>query len=470
VTDLAFTSASEQARLIATKEISPVELVTLYLERIERLDGLLNSFVMVVPELALEWARAAESAIANGTQLGPLHGVPVSIKDLHDTAGIRTTYSSKIYADNVPEIDSSTVRRLKNAGAVVIGKTNAPELGTWPVTESELNGVCRNPWSRDRTAGGSSGGAAAALAAGLCGLSHGSDGGGSIRIPASCCGVFGLKPARGRISRYPNTELFAGLSTDGPISRTVADAALMLDVMAGYETGDPYWAPDPERPFAEEVGSSPGELRVGFTTAPPIITPVDPACVEAVEGCAKLLESLGHKVEPAQPDWFDDLMFMHFFNLWILIPAAHGLTDYSQLESANKAFGELSEQTGAATVVRSGRELGALARRIVAFWDDYDLLLTPTLALEPVPTGWLFEDPDPGMQFARAGFFTPFTPLINLTGQPAASVPLHWSDSGLPVGVHLVSAPADEATLIRVCAQLEEAQPWAGRLPPGVLN
>jgi amidase len=468
VTDLAFASATEHARAIAAKEISPVELTSLFLERIDRYDGLLNSFVTVTPDLALERARAAEVEVTSGGRLGPLHGVPITIKDLHDTAGIKTTHSSKAFANNVPEIDSSTVRRLKEAGAVILGKTNAPELGTWPVTESDLNGVCRNPWDPDRTAGGSSGGAAAALAGGLCSIAHGSDGGGSIRIPASCCGVFGLKPARGRVSRSPETDLFAGLATEGPIARTVADAAMMLDVMAGYETGDPYWAPEPDRPFADEVGSPPGELRIGFTTSPPITAAVDPACEEGVEAVAGVLESLGHKVESARPDWFDDLLFMHVFNIWMLIPVAYGLTDYSLLEATNKAFGELSEHTAAATVMRSTLELGAAARRIVAFWDEFDFLLTPTLALEPVPTGWLFEEPDPGMQFARAGLFTPFTPVFNLTGQPAASLPMHWSASGLPVGVQLVAAPADEATLIRLCAQLEAARPWADRRPPTV--
>jgi amidase len=464
VTGIAFMSAAEQARAVKAGELSPVDLVSEYLARIEALDSDMNSFVTLAGERAMEEARAAERAGAREDP-GPLHGVPVSIKDLHDTAGIRTTHSSTVYSDNIPEEDSSTVRRLRTAGAIVLGKTNAPELGTWPVTESDLNGVCRNPWDLERTAGGSSGGAAASLAAGLCALAHGSDGGGSIRIPASCCGVFGLKPARGRVSRAPNTELFASLSVEGPLARTVEDAALMLDVVSGYEPGDPYWAPGPDRPFREEVGAAPGRLRIAFTTEPPIEAPVEPACVRAVEEAAGLLESLGHHVESARPDWHDDLLFMHFFNLWILIPAAYGVVDYSLLETTNRAFGDLSEQTSAATVVRSARELGAIARRIVTFWNDYDLLLTPTLSLEPVPIGWLFEDPDPGMQFARAAFFTPFTPPFNLTGQPAASLPLHWSDSGLPVGVQLVGAPAGEATLLRVCAQMEEARPWAERIP-----
>jgi amidase len=466
MSDLAFSSAIGQADLVLRKEISPVELVTLYLERIARLDPQMNSYVTVVPELALERARTAEKVVMAGDDLPPFHGVPVSIKDLHDTAGIRTTYGCATYADYVPMQDTTAVRRLREAGFIVLGKTNAPELGTVPVTESALHGVCRNPWDTNRTPGGSSGGAAAALAAGLCPISHGSDGGGSIRIPASCCGVFGLKPARGRVSSGPDRgDSLAGLATDGPIARTVEDAAAMLDVMAGYELGDPYWAPPPARPFRDEVGAPVDVLRVAFTTTPPTYAPVDAECVAAVEETAKLLESLGHKVEEAEPDWFDPELISHFFNVWQLVPVYNEISDYTQLEDLNRSFGELSEQTSVATFVRSMIALQRLSRRIVSMWKDFDLLLTPTLALEPVPVGWITQDPDPGMQFARCGFFTPFTPQANLTGQPAVSLPLYWTEGGLPIGVQLIGGPADEALLLRVSAQLEEARPWRSRRP-----
>jgi amidase len=466
MSDLPFSSATEQADLVRRKEISPVELVTLYLERITRLDPQLNSYVTVVPELALEGARAAENAVMARDDLPAFHGVPISIKDLHDTAGIRTTYGCTAYADHVPETDTFAVRRLRDAGFIVLGKTNAPELGTVPVTESTLHGPCRNPWDPDRTPGGSSGGAAAALAAGLCPISHASDGGGSIRIPASCCGVFGLKPARGRVSSGPDRgDSLAGLATDGPIARTVEDAAAMLDVIAGYELGDPYWAPPPARPFRDEVGAPVDVLRVAFTTTPPTHGPVDDECVAAVEDAARLLESLGHKVERADPDWFDPELVSHFFNVWQLVPAYNEISDYTQLENLNRSFGELSEQTSVATFVRSMIALQRVSRRIVSMWKDYDLLLTPTVALEPVPIGWISEDPDPGMQFARTGFFTPFTPEANLTGQPAVSLPLYWSAGGLPIGVQLIGGPADEAMLLRVSAQLEEARPWRWRRP-----
>src|SRR3990172_3933302 len=253
LSDIAFATATEQAELVRTREVSPVELVETYLERIDRLDPELNSYVTLCADEALAAARTAETEPAQG----PFHGVPIPIKDLHETAGLRTTFSSRAYADFVPAYDVAAVRRLREAGFVLIGKTNTPELGTAPVTESELNGACRNPWGTTRTPGGSSGGAAAALAAGLCPVAHGSDGGGAIRIPASCCGLVGVKAARGRVSPAPYGGM-EGLSTQGPLARSVLDAAALLDVMAGYETGDPWWAPLPQRPFVDEVGADPG--------------------------------------------------------------------------------------------------------------------------------------------------------------------------------------------------------------------
>ena len=258
--DLAFLPATEQARLVREGHVSSVELAELYLERIARIDPELNSFVTVRGEEALDDARAADAA----RDAAPFRGVPIAIKDLTATAGIRTTYSSRAFADNIPDFDTAVVRRLREAGFVILGKTNTPEFGTVAFTESELNGATRNPWNPERTPGGSSGGAAAALAAGLVPLAHGTDGGGSIRIPASCCGVFGLKPSRGRVSTAPFSSL-EGLSTSGPITRSVADAAALLDVLAGYEPGDPWWAPPPERPFAEEPGAPVGRLRIAVT-------------------------------------------------------------------------------------------------------------------------------------------------------------------------------------------------------------
>ena len=466
MSELAFAPALELASLVRTREVSPVDLVGLYLDRIDEHDAKLNAFVTVVADRALAEARASERALGD-EHLLPFHGVPISIKDLHDTAGIRTTYSSKAFADNVPDVDTATVRKLKRAGFILIGKTNAPEFGTLPVTESELNGVCRNPWDPSRTPGGSSGGAAAALAAGLCPISQASDGAGSIRIPASCCGVFGLKPARGRVSHAPYTEVGPGMGTDGPITRTVADAAAMLDLIAGYESGDPYWLSPPSRPFAAAVGRDPGRLRVGVALEPPIAAPVDPECTAAAAAAAELLDELGHVVEEAEPDWHDELLMADFITMWQLVPILAGDPDPAQIEPLNAGLGQMADQTTSAQLARSQIRLMEVARRTVGFWDDHDLLLTPTLALPPVEVGWLSSDPDPGMQLVKSGFFTPFTPLFNLTGQPAVSIPFLWTGAGLPIGVQLVGGPAAEEVLLSVSAQIEAARPWAARRPPG---
>jgi amidase len=457
--DIAFATATEQAELVRAREVSPVELVETYLERIERLDPELSAFVTVCAEEALAAARDAETDPSDG----PFHGVPIPIKDLHETAGIRTTFSSSQFAEFVPPYDLAAIRRIRDAGFILIGKTNTPEFGTVPVTESVLNGDCHNPWDTGRTPGGSSGGAAAALAAGLCPVAHGSDGGGSIRIPASCCGLFGIKAARGRVSPAPYGGL-EGLSTQGPIARTVLDAAALLDVMAGYETGDPWWAPAPERPFVEEVGADAGRLRIAVTAAPPIDAPVDPACAGAVEDAAALLAELGHDVEQATPEWRDDEIFDHFARVWQVGPAIY-VPDPETLEPLNRAFAEAAHATTSVEYVRASISLRDLARRVVAFWEDYDLLLTPTLAQLPLPIGAI-SGADVSEQYRLSASFTPFTAIANITGLPAVSLPLSWTDDGLPVGVQLTGRPADEATLFRVSAQVEQARPWRDRRPP----
>lgn len=459
--DLAFVPATGQADLVRRGEVSPVELTQLYLERIERLDPELNAYVTVRGEEALADARAAASAPA-----APFRGVPIAIKDLDSTAGIRTTLSSRAFAEWVPEADNNTVARLRRAGFVILGKTNTPEFGTTAFTESELNGACRNPWDTSRTVGGSSGGAGAALAAGLCGIAQGSDGGGSIRIPASCCGVFGLKATRGRVSSAPFGPGI-GLSTTGPLARTVADAAALLDVLAGYEPGDPWWAPPFERPLAEEVGADPGRLRIAVTTTPPVAdAEVHADCVAAVEDAATLLAAFGHEVEEATPDWSGGDLNADFGVIWQVAPALYPIPDPSLLTPYNQGLLARAEATSSADYVRTLARLQLLARRVVAFWEGYDLLLTPTLALPPVPLGWHLEVDEPWEQLLLAGRFTPFTPIVNLTGQPAVSLPLSWSGEGLPIGVQLVGRPADEATLVRVSAQLEAARPWHDRRPP----
>jgi amidase len=455
---IAFLPALEQARLVRDGEVSAVELVEEYLARIERIDPELNAFVTVCVDEALAAARDPAP--------GPFSGVPLPIKDLTETAGIRTTFSCRAFAGYVPERDMEVVRRLRAAGFVLIGKTNTPELGMTAVTESELNGVCRNPWDTSRTPGGSSGGAAAAVAAGLAPIAHGTDGGGSIRIPASCCAVFGLKPTRGRVSPAPYGDVY-GLSSSGSLARTVADAAAFLDVIQGSLPGDPYAAPAPERPFAEEVGADPGRLRIGVALEPPYPVAVDDRCADAAREAAGLLEQLGHEVEELTLPRYDDALRL-FAVVWSTVPAIYPLENHSLLEPMSATFVANAKAISAADYVKAFAGLQLSARGFAAACAAYDVVLTPTLAQPPVPVGWVREPDDPWEQFARAAAFSPFTAPVNVAGLPAASVPFVWTEDGLPIGIHLIGRAAGEAVLFRLAAQLEQAQPWADRLPPGV--
>lgn len=467
----AFASAREIAELIRNRDVSPVEAAQFYLDRIEKHDSELNSYVTVAAEQALEVAREKERALesTDPERLPPFHGVPIPIKDLQEVIGIRSTHGTRLLAGHVPEIEGSTIRRIREAGFVILGKTNAPEFGTIPSTESELHGPCHNPWDTARSAGGSSGGAAAAVAAGLAPLAHGSDGAGSVRIPASCCGIFGIKPSRGRVSQSPFVgEAWAGFSTEGALARTVWDAAALLDVMSGYEPGDPYWAPEPERPFAAEVGEDPGRLRVGLLTKSPSGVPVDSACEAAAVDAAELMTSLGHDVQELETGALEADMAQHFIKIVQTSTAYYrGLIDVSTMEPVNRALAEAGEQTSSMAYIHARLALQDVAREIVGRWGEIDVMLTPTLALPPIPLGWLVEDPDPWAQLVRSGMFIPFTPIANITGQPAVTLPLHWTDDGLPIGVQLVGPPAGEGVLVRVSSQLEEARPWKDKHPPG---
>jgi amidase len=453
----AFLPALEQARLVREREVTPRELVEEYLARIERLDPELNAYVTVTADEAL--------AAADDPADGPFRGVPMPIKDLVQTAGIRTTYSCRAFAAHVPEQDAELARRIRAAGFVVLGKSNTPEFGAIPVTESELNGICRNPWETSRTPGGSSGGAAAAVAAGLAPIAQGSDGGGSIRIPASCCGLFGLKPSRGRTSPAPMGDAY-GLSVQGPIARTVADAAAYLDALAGPEPGDPYVAPRPERPLLDEVGRPPGRLRVALVLDPPVDVPLHDDCSAAARDAATLLEGLGHDVEEVAIGWSGEGLAEVFATVWQTIPALYGIADRGLLEPLNAEFARRADATTSAEYVSAYVQLQAYGRRVAKFVAGHDVVLTPTLARPPVPIGWVREPADPWEQYERAFQFTPFTAAVNVAGLPAASVPLAWTDDGLPVGVQLIASYGDEALLVRLSAQLEQARPWAERRPP----
>ncbi len=458
--ELAFASAVEQAQLVRSGEVTSAELVRLSLDRIARLDPALNAFVTVCADEALAAAASIDATPGDA----PFRGVPIGVKDLAATAGVRTTYSSRAYAEYVPDFDTAVVRRIREAGFVIVGKTNTPEFGTVAFTESDLNGATRNPWNPALTPGGSSGGAAAAVSAGLVPLAHATDGGGSIRIPASCCGLFGLKPSRGRVSSAPFGSL-EGLSTAGPMARTVEDAATFLDVLSGYEPGDPWWAPPPERPFAVTTREAPGRLRVAVTTTPPIDTPVDPECIRAAMAGAEVLAGLGHDVREETPPWREPNVFDLFLTVWQVGPALHPV-DETAMTPLNRGLVESARATSATDYARAVAQLQAFARRIVSFWADVDVLLTPTLALPPVPIGWQEAVAGSMEQLRRNTEFTPFTAVANLTGQPAMSLPLHWSDDGLPIGVQAIGPPAGDALLLQLAAQIEAVRPWADRRPP----
>ncbi|MQA84183.1 MAG: amidase [Streptosporangiales bacterium] len=464
-------TALEQAAAVRARTLSPVELVEHYLARIERVDPQLGAYVTVTADLAREEARRAEKAVAdarNPDDLPPLHGVPVPIKDLTMVAGVRTTFGSAAYVDFVPPVDDGVVAFIRDAGAIVLGKTNTPEFGLPCYTESAIAPPARTPWDLRYSAGGSSGGAAAAVAAGLAPLAHGNDGGGSIRIPASVCGLFGIKPARGRVSFGPFIPDF-GLASHGPIARTVRDAALLLDVMAHALPGDPYWAPPPPDggTFLAQADRYPGRLRIGRYATPPVPdAQVHPECLAAYESASRLLAELGHEVEDIQPPFTPELV-ESFVVMWGVMATRYPV-DESRADALLpltrwlRAKGEATPATAYAAAVG---ELQLATRRAVGAVQPYDAVLTPTLASPPALVGEFHNEADPAHNFAKQKNFTPFTAVYNVTGQPAVTVPLHWTADDLPVGVMLVGRPADEATLIALAAALEEARPWRDRHP-----
>jgi amidase len=469
--DLMFRPAVELAAMVQGGEITARELVETAFEAIERRNGELNAFVTLCEEQALAEADAVEP----GDQR-PLAGVPIAVKDLVAlTGGIRCAMGMNAMGEFVPEEDSALVRRLRDAGAIIVGKTNTPELGILPVTEPDRFGPARNPWDPSRTTGGSSGGSAAAVAAGMVPIAHANDGGGSIRIPASCCGLVGLKATRGRVSLAPLGEFVGGIAIEGVVSHTVLDTAVALDVLAGYEPGDPYWAPDPSAPFADAVDRSPGMLRVAFSAEAPNGVPVDEDCVTATRATAELLESLGHTVFEA-PTLSDEGYIDNFIKIWVAGVAGNVRLmaeqlgrpiELSELEPLTAQMVEMAESITGADYLVALEYLRSLSRRVVSMWSEIDVLLTPTLAKLPIEIGALRpkEGEPPIQMLNNAAEWVPFTPIWNVTGQPAVSLPLHQSETGLPVGVQLVGAPAAEELLISLSAQLEEARPWADRRP-----
>jgi len=462
--------ATAMAALVRSGEVSALELVDDAIRRCEAVNGRLNAVVTDMFETAR--ARAREPL---GD--GPFAGVPFLMKDFAaEVAGVRFCEGSAFLRDYIPAVDAELYRRYCRAGLVTIGKTNLPEFAIGVTTEPRLFGATRNPWDTTRSPGGSSGGAGAAVAARVVPMAHGNDVGGSIRIPASCCGVFGLKPSRGRTSLAPHYgDILSGFFVEHALTRSVRDSAALLDVSAGLATGDPYGAPPPARPWAAEVGRAPGRLRIGYATVTPLGDPLDPECRAAVEETARLLAGLGHEVEEAMPRFDAMELWQKFTTLlaalvqWAVADWARRLgkpVDEQAFEPFVWAFAERGRGIGAGDYLLALQDVQRVARDFSEFFDRHDLWLTTTLGQPPVPLGTLVYAGDPFELRRRTARFSPYTYLANATGQPAMSVPLAWSTAGLPIGLHFVARYGAEDLLFRLAAQLEEAQPWAARRPP----
>jgi len=473
--DLARLDATAQAELVRSGDASPTELVDAAIERIERVDPELHAVIH-------RRFEAARAEAAGSLPDGPFRGVPLLLKDMDGSlAGAPLHLGNRLLRDlhHVADQSDHLVRQLLAAGFVVVGKTNAPEFGLVPTTEPLAYGPTHNPWAPDRSPSGSSGGSAAAVAAGMVPVAHAGDGGGSIRTPAGHCGIFGLKPSRGRVSVGPDLgEAWAGFIVRHAVTRSVRDSAAVLDAIAGPMPGDPYTAPAPVRPYLDEVGRDPGRLRIGVrTTAPGELAPVHPECVAAVEHAAHLLESLGHVVEPVAIPALDAGELVGSFVSVMVASVAFEMNRLAEIagrplteddvEPLTWAQYQMGLATTAAQYVEAIAAAHRFTRDVVAWWQTgYDLLLTPTTA-EPAPFlgDLLSTTDDPMRPLTRALPFAVFTVPANVTGQPAMSVPLYWTADDVPVGVQLVADQYREDVLVRVAAQLEAAQPWSTRRP-----
>lgn len=468
--DFAALDGLAQAELVRKREVLPIELVEAAIERVLRVNPELNAVVTPMYDLAREAARGELPE-------GPFRGVPFLLKDLIASfAGVPLTGGATACARYVPDHDSELVLRYKRAGLVVIGKTNTSEFGIAPTTENRLFGATRNPWDPTRSPGGSSGGSAVAVAARMVPMAHGGDSGGSLRIAASACGAFGLKPTRARTSLAPEGDLMSGLVCQHAITRSVRDSAALLDATAGARDGDPYSAPPPVRSYLAETESPPARLRLAFSSRTATGVSVDSDCVTAVEDAARLCESLGHDVDENAPE-YDGFAVLRSLGVLVASGAARNVADVAaenggsvgreMFEPLTWGLHEMAASLRTADYLLAVRNLQRTARDVARFFRRYDAWITPALAQPPLPIGAFEASYDnPLLGFIRASDWTPFTPLLNATGQPAMSVPLHWNANGLPIGVQFVGRFGDEATLFRLAAQLERACPWADRKPP----
>lgn len=470
VTELHWLDATEQSALLQAGKVSSVELVTHHLDRIDRLNPELGAFITLTPDRALDQARAADARIAAG-DAPAFCGVPTAFKDLTSTAGVPTSLGSSLLAGVVPDVDAHVVTLVEQAGFVSLGKTNTPEFGLSSFTDNDVVGPARTPWDIELNAGGSSGGAASSVAAGLLPLAPGSDGGGSIRIPASCCGIVGFKPSRGRVSAGPVGSDWSGLAGDGPLARTVRDAAALLDVLARPMPGDVRPLPPPAVAFAEWCRREPGRLRVARWATPYLPgVEVDADVIDAYEAASSLLESLGHEVVEVENPFPADLE-PQFNVVWSsgmaaapIPPEAHPL-----LRPNTRYWLGRGQATSGVDLARALQFLEATTRAVVTSLDEFDLWLTPTLAQLPQPTDHFAGDP-PDIH-RRELEFTPFTAVYNMAGVPAASLPLHWTDPtpdrpALPVGTMLAAKAGDDGLLFAVLGQIESAVGGFVRRPP----
>jgi len=466
---LAYMSAVELAARVRDRSVSPHEVVEASVRRIEAIDPHLGAFVELDAERALAEADAMEP-----DDQRPFAGVPIAVKANTPVAGLCMNFASSFLAGHRPTHSAYLVRRLREAGFVVVGTTNMPEFGILPTTEPRHTGPARNPWDTARTPGGSSGGSAAAVAAGLVPIAHGNDGGGSLRIPAACCGLVGLKTSRGRISRGPDLgDSFLG--ADGVLTRTVAETSLLLDVLSGYEPGDATWAPRPAEPYTLAMRRDPRRLRIAMTLENALGVECDPEVVRGLHEAASVLRDLGHEVEEASPalPGRDSLeIFIDVFGPQVSLGIAFGEVlagrppEEDEIEPLSRAVMDRARALPATGYLTALAQLQALARHTVAFFADYDLLLTPVLAARPLPIGELHGCGDEPMDdLRRSGRFAPFTALFNVTGQPAISIPMGFGEDGLPTAVQLVGHPLGEETLLQVAARLEIARPWAAHRP-----
>jgi amidase len=473
MSDLHDLTLLEQAAAIRSREVSPVELVDHYLDRIDRINEDVGAFVHVAADLARVGAKTAEQQVTDGAELPPLHGVPTAIKDLYLTADMPTSFGTGAFAPMELGIDEAFVAKLREAGTISLGKTATPEFGAPCYTEPEGHPPARTPWDLTRSAGGSSGGAGAAIASGLVPAAPGSDGGGSIRTPSSVTGIVGIKTSRGRVSAAPLNSEISGLSVHGPMARTVRDAAALLDAMAGPTSMDWIWqSPPTGGTFVAACDDEPRGLRIGRYITPVVPdTEVHPDCVAAYEHASSLLAALGHHVEDHATSFGSDLV-PYFENLWSVEFAAMPVPPEAEaaLRPLTTWLRDRGRSLSALDVWSSLAGLRRAARQELALTAQYDAVLTPTLAQPPALVGGLRDDEDPARDFEKQKRFTPFTAPYNMSGQPSINVPLHWTDPTdgsptLPIGVQLVGRPGDEVTLLRIAAQLEAAEPWAHRRP-----